>query len=139
MAELQGQQGSMPGNKPSPERMPATPAVALGGNITQANRRPQQSVRQFAGADFDTAKTIAARFGLNLKSYRQRLRDSISWYCEPQDWTFRVDSTEWRHDRGCGKNGTLSVSLAVAVRFGEGERTWRCVYRPEATGRLQCA
>lgn len=47
--------------------------------------------------EFDTAEAIAARFGLNPKSYRQRLRDSIFWYRKPQDWTSRVGSTEW-HD-----------------------------------------
>ena len=44
----------------------------------------------------DTAEAIAARFGLNPKSYRQRLRASISWYRKPQDWTFPVGSMEWR-------------------------------------------
>lgn len=44
----------------------------------------------------DTAEAIAARYDLNPKSYRLRLRGSIPWYRKPQDWTFPVDSGEWR-------------------------------------------
>jgi hypothetical protein len=44
----------------------------------------------------DTAEAIAARFGLNPKSYRQKLRDSISWYRKPQDWVFPVGSAKWK-------------------------------------------
>jgi hypothetical protein len=45
--------------------------------------------------EVDTAEAIAARFGLNPKRYRQRLRDTVSWYRKPQDWTFRAGSREW--------------------------------------------
>lgn len=55
-----------------------------------------RSARHFAGADVDTAEAIAARYGLNPKSYRQQLRASIAWYRKPQDWTFPVGSDEWR-------------------------------------------
>lgn len=58
------------------------------------SKRP--SPRHFAGADMDTADAIAARYRLNSKSYRQRLRITISWYRKPQDWTFAVGSAEWR-------------------------------------------
>lgn len=54
------------------------------------------SACRFTGSDIDTAETIAARYNLNPKSYRQRLRDSISWYRKPQDWSFAVNSAEWR-------------------------------------------
>lgn len=47
-------------------------------------------------SEIDTAEAIAARYGLNPKSYRQRLRNSISWYHKPQDWSFRVGSREWK-------------------------------------------
>lgn len=47
-------------------------------------------------SEIDTAEAIAARYGLNPKSYRQRLRDSIGWYRKPQDWTFPVGSREWQ-------------------------------------------
>lgn len=46
-------------------------------------------------AILDTAETIAARYDLNPKSYRQRLRDRISWYRKPQDWTCACGSAEW--------------------------------------------
>jgi hypothetical protein len=55
------------------------------------------SAHRYVELDVDTAEAIAARFGLNPKSYRQRLRDSVAWYSKPQDWTFPVNSTEW-HD-----------------------------------------
>ena len=60
------------------------------------SRRESRSARHFAGADVDTAEAIAARYGLNPKSYRQQLRTSIAWYRKPQDWTFPVGSDEWR-------------------------------------------
>lgn len=55
-----------------------------------------KDTRHLAGAEFDTANSIAARFGLNPKSYRQRLRASIVWYRKPQDWTVPVNSREWQ-------------------------------------------
>lgn len=57
---------------------------------------PRKDSRRLAGAEFDTANAIAARFGLNPKSYRQRLRASIVWYRKPQEWTFPVNSREWQ-------------------------------------------
>lgn len=51
---------------------------------------------RFVGSDVDTAEAIAARFSLSPKSYRDRLRKSISWYRKPQQWTFRVGSDEWK-------------------------------------------
>ncbi len=96
MAELQGRPRSIESGKPGPERTRAKSAAALTDNSAQPVRPPLHSARQFAGADIDTAEAIAARYGLNPKSYRQRLRDSIPWYCKPQDWTFPVDSNEWR-------------------------------------------
>lgn len=48
------------------------------------------------GTSMDTAEAIAARYELNPKSYRQRLRGCISWYCKPQDWTFPRGTKEWR-------------------------------------------
>lgn len=48
------------------------------------------------GAGYEDAESISARYGLNPKSYRQRLRDAISWYRKPQAWRFEVDSYEWR-------------------------------------------
>ena len=56
----------------------------------------QRSPRPPVGAEIDTAEAIAARYGLNPKSYRQRLRDTISWYRKPQDWTFPVGCREWQ-------------------------------------------
>jgi hypothetical protein len=47
------------------------------------------------GTEIDTAEAIAARYALNPKSYRHRLRNSIAWYRKPQDWTFPVGSREW--------------------------------------------
>ena len=51
--------------------------------------------RLLVGSEDDTAEAIAARYRLNPKSYRQRLRSSIGWYRKPQDWTFPVGSLEW--------------------------------------------
>ena len=96
MVELQGRPRPMVSDKPGPENPRTKSAATLAGGTAQPIRRPQHSARQFAGADIDTAEAIAARYGLNPKSYRQRLRDSISWYRKPQDWTFPVDSSEWR-------------------------------------------
>ncbi len=45
---------------------------------------------------FDTAEAIAARYRLDPKSYRQRLRKSVAWYRKPQIWTFALDSAEHR-------------------------------------------
>lgn len=58
--------------------------------------RPVKGAEHYVGAEIDTANAIAARYGLNPKSYRQRLRETITWYRKPQDWTFPVDTPEWR-------------------------------------------
>ncbi|HEX7887348.1 MAG TPA: hypothetical protein VF474_15335 [Phenylobacterium sp.] len=68
------------------------PTVPAGGRLEPDLRPGRRSV----GAKMDTAEAIADRFGLNPKSYRQRLRVSVSWYRKPQDWTFSVGSNEWR-------------------------------------------
>lgn len=44
----------------------------------------------------DTAGAIAARYDLNPKSYRQQLRERVSWYRKPQVWSFVEGSQEWR-------------------------------------------
>ena len=64
--------------------------------VSEPIRAPFSSASRFVGADVDTAEAIAARLGLDPKSYRQRLRGSIRWYRKPQRWTFAVDSPEWR-------------------------------------------
>jgi hypothetical protein len=86
-------------------------SVSGAGQMTdqKANRSPDNQLssrRGPVGTEFDTANAIAARFGLNEKSYRQQLRNSIAWYRKPQDWTFPVDSREWRD------------MIAVAERMG---------------------
>lgn len=48
------------------------------------------------GAKIDAAEAIAARYGLNPNSYRQRLRDAISWYRKPQEWALPMGSREWQ-------------------------------------------
>lgn len=45
--------------------------------------------------ELDTAEAIAARFGLDPKSYRGRLRQEIGWYRKPQIWSFYKGSKEW--------------------------------------------
>ena len=50
---------------------------------------------RFSVTQMDTAEAIAARYGLDPKRYRQRMRDTIRWYRKPQVWTFAVDSSEW--------------------------------------------
>lgn len=54
------------------------------------------SPERLDAATLDTAQSIAAHYALNPKSFRQRLRDRISWYRKPQDWTFASGSKEWR-------------------------------------------
>ncbi|MBK6414182.1 GIY-YIG nuclease family protein [Sphingopyxis sp.] len=78
------------------ERRRPKMAFVVADDAASATRQSLHSARQWAGADIDTAVAIAARYGLNPKSYRQRLRVSIPWYRKPQEWTFPVDSTEWR-------------------------------------------
>ena len=57
-------------------------------------RSPIRSKRD--NSHLDNAEAIAAYFGLNPKSYRQRLRQDIAWYQKPQVWTFSPGSPEWR-------------------------------------------
>ena len=96
MAKLKGQRGLTVGDIPGFERGSAKSASASGGDAAKPISQASHSASQFVGADIDTAEAIAARYGLNPKSYRQRLRDSIRWYRKPQDWTFPVDSNEYR-------------------------------------------
>jgi hypothetical protein len=86
-------------------------SVSVNGQMTdqKASYRSDTQLsggRGPVGAEFDTANAIAVRFGLNEKSYRQQLRNSITWYRKPQDWTFPVGSHEWRD------------MIAVAERMG---------------------
>ncbi len=46
-------------------------------------------------AKMDTAKAIAKRHDLNVKIYRQKLRERIAWYRKPQDWTRPSHSDDW--------------------------------------------
>ena len=62
-------------------------------SVRLARQRAERS-SQPAGTGNDAAVAIAARYHLNPKSYRQRLRDTIAWYRKPQDWTFAVGSQE---------------------------------------------
>lgn len=96
MAELQGRRGLTVSDNTGPERRRAKLASDSAEDAAKPIRQASHSARRFVGADIDTAEAIAARYGLNPKSYRQRLRDSIPWYCKPQDWTFPVGSSEWR-------------------------------------------
>ena len=96
MAGLQGRRGLTASDNPGLERKRAKLASALANDTARPIRQASLSARQLVGADTDTAETIAARYGLHPKSYRQRLRDSIPWYRKPQDWTFAAGSNEWR-------------------------------------------
>lgn len=96
-AELKRQRGLKPSDNPVLERKRTKSASASVDNPASPIKPLSHPARQFIGADVDTAEAIAARYGLNPKSYRQRLRDAILWYRKPQDWTFPVDSKEW-HD-----------------------------------------
>ena len=78
-------QASLSGSQPT--KYKRTPSRAKAQH--RASRRP-------VGAEVDTANAIAARYGLNPKSYRQQLRNVIPWYRKPQDWTFPVDTREWQ-------------------------------------------
>ena len=77
-------------------RSPAKASASLGSGETESCTSLPNPVIPSVPTDSDTAEAIAARFGLNPKSYHQRLRASISWYRKPQDWTFPVGSMEWR-------------------------------------------
>lgn len=74
--------------------------ISISSTSVLTSSSPSQSAhadtRRFAAAEMDTAEAIAARYSLNPKSYRRRLRDAISWYRKPQDWTFPAGSNEWR-------------------------------------------
>lgn len=89
MAELQEGRGSTFRDNLNPEYRHASATA----NLIQPS---PSSAHRIVGPDIDTAEAIAARYGLNPRSYRQRMRSSISWYRKPQDWSFPVDSTEWR-------------------------------------------
>ena len=96
MAKLQGRRGPTVSDNPVPVRSRAILASNSADDAAKPIRQASRSARQFVGADIDTAEAMAVRYGLNPKSYRQRLRDSIPWHCKPQDWTFPVGSSEWR-------------------------------------------
>lgn len=84
LARLEGVAHPLSANEPtsgSPISMPI-----------QAERRPSP-IR----SSLDSAEAIAAHFGLNPKTYRQRLRQDIAWYQKPQVWAFSPGSQEW-HD-----------------------------------------
>lgn len=70
--------------------------------------RSRTSIPPLVGAKIDTVEAIAARYGLNPKSYRQRLRNTISWYRKPQDWTFPVGSREWQDMIAVAEGMTLA-------------------------------
>lgn len=84
--------------KPRAKPTPAVPSKSLTqiSAATIGEPRGIKLERPPVGSEIDTAEEIAARYGLNPKSYRQRLRVSIGWYRKPQDWTFPVGSPEWR-------------------------------------------
>lgn len=71
--------------------------VSVSANeIVEPLRSSQCPTRMLVGTDINPAEMIASRYRLNPKRYRHQLRATISWYQKPQDWTFRVDSQEWR-------------------------------------------
>lgn len=96
MAALEVRRKMVASGGPILEEKRARPPSATASDTIKPAQQELRSVRQFVGSDVDTAEAIAARYGLNSKSYRQRLRDSIRWYRKPQDWTFPVSSIEWR-------------------------------------------
>ena len=106
MAALQGPQAPVAG---AVGHRPEARAI-LPPALVPAAREPWKMLpgpaRRFVRAEIDTAEAIAARYGLNPKSYRQRLRASISWYRKPQDWAFPVDSKEWRDIIGVAERMT---------------------------------
>ena len=81
------------GSPARPVKPPSVPPVAAPA-ISYGRKPAVASERSFA--NLDTAEKIAAHFDLNPKSYRQRLREGISWYQKPQLWTFSVGSPEWK-------------------------------------------
>jgi hypothetical protein len=70
--------------------------IPLRTSKSQVGTKPKPRAAYLVGAKMDTAEGIASRHGLNPKSYRQRLRASIAWYQKPQNWSFEVNSVEWR-------------------------------------------
>jgi len=81
------------GSPTRPVKPPSLLPVAASA-ISHGRKLPVASGRRFA--NLDTAEAIAAHFDLNPKSYRQRLREGVSWYQKPQLWTFSVGSPEWK-------------------------------------------
>ena len=73
---------------------PNSQPPAAGSAVSQGAKPPVATGRRHV--NLDTAEAIAAHFDLNPKSYRQRLREGISWYQKPQLWTFSVGSPEWK-------------------------------------------
>ena len=75
-----------------PSRKTLQPTV-LEQPMAEGRIAPSQAKRDLGC--LDTAEGIAAHFDLNPKSYRQRLREGISWYQKPQIWAFPPGSREW--------------------------------------------
>lgn len=96
LATLSASKGASLKSRAKPKS--AVPLNLRAQTSAKAIGKPRHPKREHTsvGSDIDTAEAIAARYGLNPKSYRQRLRDSILWYRKPQDWTFPVGSPEWR-------------------------------------------
>ena len=108
MAGLRGRRGLTAIDDSVLERKRAKSASDSSGNTFGPIQQVSHPARQFIGAEVDTAEAIAARYGLNPKSYRQRLRDAILWYRKPQDWTFPVNSEEWQD--------MIAVAARMALR-----------------------
>jgi hypothetical protein len=111
MAELQVQRITTASDCLEREHRRGNPALAHA--LTQVSWRTSHSASQLFGANVETAEVIAARYRLNPKSYRQRLRNSISWYRKPQEWSFPIDSCEWRD------------MIAVAEKMAPGSKSTR--------------
>jgi hypothetical protein len=97
LAGLQGRAPQAIENRAGHTRTSAKASANLVSVETESVPTMLDPACRSGSTEFDTAEAIAARFGLNPKSYRQRLRASILWYRKPQDWSFPVGSTEW-HD-----------------------------------------
>lgn len=92
-ASLQGRTGVA--RRPIDRPIGATRLQASSRAPLTGNDNPATPPRLPVGAEVDTAEAIAARYRLNPKSFRSRLRGTVSWYHKPQDWTFPVGSREW--------------------------------------------
>lgn len=96
MARLKGRASPAVGveiNRGGNERSCPSTSALLESSPSQSEH---DAMRRLAGAEMDTAEAIAARYRLNAKTYRQLLRECVSWYRKPQTWTFPTGSNEWR-------------------------------------------